>query len=139
MKINGLKANSQNNKRERKPISVIIVDPHPVFRRTLNKMIRDRIPEAYIFEADDFDRAHAIIRNQSPDIFFLDITIFPKNGIEYIRTLKNELPETVIVVLTTHDSAEHETAVLTYGADYFFSKTDSSILNLVNTIEKIFL
>ena len=139
MKINGLKANSQNIKRERQSISMVILDLLPVFRRTLNKMIRERIPHAKIVEADDFDRAHEVIRNQSPDIVFLDIAIFPKNGIDYIRTLKSELPKSVIVVLTTHDSAEHEAAARSYGADYFFSKTDSSILNLVDTIEKIFL
>jgi DNA-binding NarL/FixJ family response regulator len=133
-----LKSNSHNSIRVRQSISAVIIDPFPAFRRTLRKMIRDRIPNANIVEIDDFDQAHEILSNQSPDVVLLDIAIFPKNCTEQIRAIKSQLPRSVIVVLTTHDSAEHEAASLKYGADYFFSKTDSSILSLISTVEKTF-
>jgi len=119
-------------------VSALIIDPFPVFRRTLRKMIRDRIPRANIVEIDNFDQVCEILYNKSPDVVFLDIAIFPNNCMNNIRTIKRRLPGSVIVVLTTHDSAEHEAASLKSGADYFFSKTDSSISNLINTVDKAF-
>jgi len=117
---------------------MVIIDPFPAYSRTLHKMIRDRIPHANVLEANNFDQAHEVMKNNSPDIVFLDIATFPKNCTKYIRTLKRQLPESIIVVLTIHDSAEHEAAALTHGADYFFSKTNASIWSLIHTVEKTF-
>lgn len=136
--VDDLNANSQNPAREQRPITVVIIDPSPVFRRTLRKMIRDRIPNVNIAETDDFEQARKIMEIEPPGVVFLDIAIFPNNCIDHIRSIKNQQPGSVIIVLTTHDSAEHKAAFLEYGADYFFSKTNTPSSSLINMIEKSF-
>jgi CheY-like chemotaxis protein len=41
-----------------------------------------------------------------------------------------------IIVLTNHDSAEHEKAALQKGADHFLSKEHSGGLRLLDVIQK---
>jgi DNA-binding NarL/FixJ family response regulator len=130
------KSNPQNSARAGQPILVVIIDSFAVFRSTLRKMIRDRIPQANIVEIDDFERVREVLNIQSPDVIFIDPAIFPSKSIERLRSIKHQQPNSVIVVLTTHDSVEHKAAALKHGANYFFSKTDSSIKSLINTVDK---
>jgi DNA-binding NarL/FixJ family response regulator len=115
---------------------VVIIDPFPIFRGVLCKMIRKRIPYADITVAKDIDQASQVIKNRSPELVFLDIAMFTKNCPDYIQQIKEALPETVIVVLTTHDSAEHKAASFQHGADYFISKTETSGSRLIEIVEK---
>jgi DNA-binding response OmpR family regulator len=99
-------------------------------------MIRERIPNADITVAEDIDQASQVIKYRSPDLVFLDIAMFEKNCADYIQEIKEALPETVIAILTTHDSTEHKAASLKHGADYFISKTETSGSKLIEIVEK---
>jgi DNA-binding NarL/FixJ family response regulator len=90
-----------------------------------------------VVETDNIDQAYAIIKKKSADIVFLDIALFPKNCMDHIRFIKQQSPNATIVVLTTHDSAEHKTASLQCGVDYFFSKNNSSSVDLIDIVEKV--
>ena len=114
---------------------VAIIDPFPIFRGILYKIISDRISDADIAVADTIDQATQIIKTKTPDLVFLDIALFPKNCIEYIQAMKKSIPASVIVVLTTHDSTEHKAASLENGADYFLSKTETPGSKLIDIIE----
>ena len=114
---------------------VAIIDPFPIFRSMLYKIISDRVPQADIAVADTIDQAAKIIKIESPDLVFMDIALFPKNCIDHIQTMKESLPTSVIVVLTTHDSTEHRVASLEHGADYFLSKTETPGSKLIDIID----
>jgi len=114
---------------------VAIIDPFPIFRSMLHNIISDKVPQADIAVADTIDQAAQIIKTESPDLVFMDIALFPKNCIDHIQTMKESLPASVIVVLTTHDSAEHRAASLKHGADYFLSKTETPGSKLIDIIE----
>jgi len=114
---------------------VAIIDPFPIFRSILHKIISDRVPQVDITVADTIDQVTQAVKTGSPDLVFIDIALFPKNCIDHIRTMKESLPASVIVVLTTHDSKEHRAASLEYGADYFLSKTETPGSKLIDIIE----
>ena len=116
------------------PKKVLILDPSPIFRRTLKEVIRTSETLVDIREADNIDQAEEILRNDSPDVVIFDIALPRDNGIEFIASIKSMLPESCVVVLTTHDSAEHETASIEQGADYFLSKEHSGGLRLIDVI-----
>ena len=128
--------NLQNSAPGQDKHEVAIIDPFPIFRGVLCKIIRERIPNADITVAEDIDQASQIIKNRSPVLVFLDIAIFAKNCTDYIQQIKEALPETVIVILTTHDSTEHRTASLKHGADYFISNTETFGSRLIEIVEK---
>lgn len=114
----------------------LIIDPSPIFRNTLKEVIQTSEPQAEVTEARDADQALGILRDQSPEVVFLDIALSRGNGIEFIGRLKRMLPATRIVVLTSHDSAEQKAASLQQGADIFLSKEHTVGLHLIDIIHE---
>jgi DNA-binding NarL/FixJ family response regulator len=126
----------QHNVPVAKKHKVVIIDPFPIFRHMLYKIILERIPQVEIIVADNVDPDLQNIKTESPDVIFLDIATFPKKCTDYIQSIKGSLPETAIVILTTHDSNEHKAACLKNGADYFLSKNKTSGSRLIDIVEK---
>lgn len=114
--------------------SVLIIDQSSIFRHTLKEVIQTSEPHVDVSEAPNGDLALRILQNQSPDVIFLDIALPRGNGIEFIRRIKGITPDTVIVVLTSHDSTEHKEASLQQGADFFLSKERAVGLRLIDVI-----
>ncbi|MBR9987802.1 MAG: response regulator transcription factor [Desulfosarcina sp.] len=117
---------------ERKKI--LIVDQSTIFRRTLKEVIKAIESQIDVREAKNADQAKAILKKEPPDVVFLDIALPRENGIEFIASIKDMIPTSRIVVLTSHDSAEHEAASIQKGADYFLSKERSGGLRLIDAI-----
>jgi DNA-binding NarL/FixJ family response regulator len=113
---------------------VLILDVSPIFRQTLKEVIRNSDPFVDIREAENRGQAESILRNDPPDVIFFDIALPSNNGIAFIASIRHISPETCVVVLTSHDSAEHEAASIEKGADYFLSKERSGGLRLIETI-----
>ena len=113
---------------------VLILDPSPIFRRTLKEVIRTSETRVDIREADNADQAENILKDDPPDVVFFDIALPRDNGIAFIASIKGMLPQSRVVVLTSHDSAEHEAASIEQGADYFLSKERSGGLRLIDVI-----
>ena len=115
---------------------VLLIEPSAIFVQTLKKMIQARLPHVAITHTSSPEQADAQIKTESPDVVFLDTSIFPnRHGIHYIRVLKRRRPQLKVVVLTTHDSDEHRTAALEEGADCFISKNYADGSHLVDFLE----
>jgi len=112
----------------------LIIDPSSIFRHTLKEVIQTSEPHVDVTESPNADRALGVLRNQSPDVVFLDIALPRCNGIEFIKRIKSMAPDTRIVVLTSHDSTEHKEASLKQGADIFLSKERAVGLHLIDAI-----
>ena len=54
--------------------------------------------------------------------------------IDLIKTIKASFPKTIIVVITSYDSAEYKEASRLHGADYFLSKELTIGLPLLDVI-----
>ncbi|BBO66114.1 hypothetical protein DSCA_00440 [Desulfosarcina alkanivorans] len=113
---------------------VLILDPSPIFRQTLMEVVRKSVEHVEIKEANTAIQARDILRNKAMDVLFMDIALPESNGIELIASIKDILPNIIIVVLTSHDTAEYKEASLLSGADYFLSKERSGGLRLIDVI-----
>lgn len=116
------------------PKKVLILDQSLIFRQTLKEVIQTSEPGVEIKEADSAAQARAILKTDPVDVVFFDIALPRENGLAFIASLKAMLPDSRIVVLTCHDSAEHEAASIENGADYFLSKERSGGLRLIDVI-----
>jgi len=84
------------------PKCILIVDDHAYIR----KVIRDFLENESSFEvcgevADGYDAVQKA-QELNPDLIILDFSMPGMNGIEAARTLKKILPQTPIVMLTSH-------------------------------------
>ena len=103
--------------------SVLIVDDHAHFRRTARRALQ-RDGWTIAGEAEDGEAALRAARELEPDVVLLDVGLPGVSGLEVARRLREELPSLVVVVISTHDSADYAELALANGARGFLAKAD---------------
>lgn len=83
-------------------IRILIADDQPIIR-TIVRSTLEKIPRFEVC-AEAVDGAKAIEQAQSlkPDVIVLDVTMPVLNGFEAARKIKAILPETAMVILSSH-------------------------------------
>ncbi len=114
---------------------ILIVEDHPTMREAMRMVLEH---EGFVIrEAADGQTALAMVREQSPDLVFLDLNIPGTNGADVLRELKGD-PATasVRVIIVTATGEEGREFVLSLGADEYFTKPFSP-LALLRTVERV--
>ena len=79
-------------------ITVLVVDDEPIARRAIVRLLREDSQIELLGECGDGASAVAAIRNQSPDLVFLDIQMPAMTGLDVVATIGAErMPATVFV------------------------------------------
>ncbi|WP_258223921.1 response regulator, partial [Stenotrophomonas sp. HMWF003] len=79
-------------------LTVLVVDDEPIARHAIVRLLRDDADIEIVGECGDGVSAVAAIRNQSPDLVFLDIQMPAINGMDVVATVGAErMPATVFV------------------------------------------
>jgi CheY-like chemotaxis protein len=97
-----------------KPVRAIIADDEDVLRDHLRKKLSVLWPELEIAgEARDGEAAAQLIRDQRPDVAFVDIKMPGMDGYEVLRRLKsmpetNEIPVVVITGSLTDEELKQQ-------------------------------
>lgn len=69
------------------------------------------------------DEALDQVRWFAPDALILDLELPGMHGLDVLRTVKEHIPSTVVVVCTNHAEPEYRERCLALGADYILDKT----------------
>jgi len=115
----------------------LLVDDDPRFRETLKEILRSRFPSMDIAEAAETGEALKKIEGRVPDLIFMDIQLPGENGLFLTRRIKKSHPSLPVIILTNHDLPEYREAASDYGADAFLSKQETSLTELVETVEAL--
>lgn len=116
---------------------VMLVEDNVSFRKVLKAILNAQLPSIRVSEAEGEREALDVCKKDVPDLILMDLKLADGNGLPLTRQIKLLSPETVIVVVTNHDSPEYEKAAYQSGADGFISKRSASpgeIVRLVKTI-----
>jgi len=82
---------------------VLIVDDHPIVRQGLKRLI-DQEPDLCVCgEADNARDAKIAIRELSPDVVIVDISLKQGDGIEIVKDARAHYSSLPILVLSMHD------------------------------------
>ena len=73
-------------------------------------------------QAEDGREAIRSVAQLLPDLILMDLSMPKMNGMEAIREIKLQYPETKILALTVHKAEEFVLAVLRAGADGYILK-----------------
>ncbi len=105
-----------------KRIRILIADDHSVVREGLRALF-NRVPEfAVVGEAADGTEVVRRVRETSPDVVVIDISMPGVNGIMATRQIKRFRSSTKVLALTIHDSEEYVHEMVSAGADGYVVK-----------------
>jgi len=107
-----------SDKKER----VVIVDDHPLFRERLAQLINHELDMEVCGEAENAAQGIQLIRNSSPDLAIVDITLKGSSGLELIKSIKALSIGTPVLVLSMHDEALYAERALRAGATGYITK-----------------
>ncbi len=117
------------------PITVLIVDDHPMVREGLRSMLKS--PDIRIVgEATNGREAIERTRALSPDIVLMDIRMPDMDGLEALAAIKRIRPQTRVIMVTTYQSTAYLLRALAAGASGFVLK-DISRESLLATIRAV--
>ena len=106
----------------RKPIQILIVDDHKLFRESLCKMIQTFHFPSIFYQAANGEEALTSIHLSTIDVVLLDMQMPVLNGIGTMKRIK-ELPvKPLVIILTQFDDQALITNMLHLGANGFLSK-----------------
>ena len=107
-----------------------------MLRAGLAMLIEAEADLAVVAEAADGIEAVEKARALKPDIVILDLTMPRLSGLEALREIRRDCPETKILVLTMHDDPAYGRTVLGAGAMGYVTKkaADRELLLAIRTV-----
>ena len=103
-------------------LRVLIVDDHGIVRAGTRSLLEGQPDIEVVGEAAGGEEAIEKARELRPDLVLMDIAMPGMNGIEATRRIKEELPDTSVLVLSMHDDEEFFFPVLRAGASGYILK-----------------
>jgi DNA-binding NarL/FixJ family response regulator len=100
---------------------VVLVDDHAMFRSGVRTELGVRVD--VVGEAADVDAAVEVIRRTTPDVVLLDVHLPGGGGVEVLRRLHAQLPDTRFLALSVSDAAEDVIGAIRGGARGYVTKT----------------
>lgn len=105
-------------------IEMVIVDDDASFRRRIRDVLSAEPDMEIVGEAANGHEALRKARELKPNLITMDVRMPGMNGLEALRRLKDEMPETKIIVLTMYDLLEYREAAKASGASDYVVKRD---------------
>jgi two-component system response regulator NreC len=107
------------------PIQLVVADDHHAVRRALRLWLESEKNVEVIAEAADVPTAIRHVKRHLPHVLLLDLRMPNGSNIEAIRCLREEVPETQIVVATMEESPLFARQALDAGAVGYVMKNNA--------------
>jgi DNA-binding NarL/FixJ family response regulator len=115
---------------------VVIAEDHTIVREGLRALLSAGSDFEIVGEAEDGREAVKCVENLMPDLVLMDLSMPRMHGIEAIREIKRQNPQSRILVLTVHKTEEYITAAFQAGADGYVLK-DATHAELLMAIRNV--
>jgi DNA-binding NarL/FixJ family response regulator len=120
----------------RKPVTLIVVDDHPLFRHGLVSVLGNVPHFSVIGEAPSIGDAHTLIEQNQPDILLVDISLGEENGLKLVKSIKALYPEISQIVVSMYDEVIYASSALKAGAKGYIMKQEAAetLLGAIDTV-----
>ena len=107
---------------------ILIVDDMPVIRSALMRILSEESALfSPVFEATNGEEAVALAHSHKPDVILMDIKMPAMTGLQATAVIRQELPNTKIVMLTAYNEFSYVQKALKLGArDYILSASQQA-------------
>jgi DNA-binding NarL/FixJ family response regulator len=104
---------------------ILVVDDHPVARKTICALLRTEPDFDVICDATSGTEAAAQAKDFKPDVVVLDINMPGMNGLEAARQIKKAAPSAEILFLSQHAELETIRQAFRVGGRGYVVKSDA--------------
>jgi len=107
-------------------VRILVVDDHQLFRSGLSLLLSKIYDDVAVLEAVDIDSALARIESEMPfDLVLLDVAMPGMEGMDGLRLVREQIPETPIVMLSAIEDSEDVFRTIRMGARGYILKSSN--------------
>ena len=103
-------------------VRLLLADDHPVVRLGIRQVLEAHPDFEVVGEVADALEVIPRVKALQPDVLVLDLVMPGMSGLEIIRRLAHEAPQTRVVVLSMHASEAYVVEALQHGASAYVLK-----------------
>jgi DNA-binding NarL/FixJ family response regulator len=115
---------------------ILIADDHGIVRSGL-RLLLERQPDIHVVaEAGDGVEALELALSKHPDLCILDVGMPRMTGLQAAREIKQQAPDTIVLMLSMHDDEQYLFDALKAGASGYVLKreADQDLVEAVRTV-----
>ncbi|HEX5527696.1 MAG TPA: response regulator transcription factor [Solirubrobacterales bacterium] len=114
-------------------IGIVLADDHPVVRSALKALLEGQEDLDVLGEAGDIASARATVAELKPQVLVLDVNLPDGLAVDVVPDLREEAPETALVLLTMERDLTLARRAIEAGAHGYLFK-DSAHLELIEAV-----
>jgi two-component system response regulator NreC len=104
------------------PIQVVVADDHALMRHSLRRLLEGQQNIEVIAEAENLTGAVEQVHDRRPHVLVLDLAMSGVSSLQTVGQLREQVPDTQIVVVTMEENPAFAQRALAAGALGFVSK-----------------
>ena len=117
-------------------VKILLADDHALLRGGLRSLLEEEDDLIVVGEAANGREAITLVRQLTPDVVVMDVTMPEVDGIEATRRLTDEFPEVRVIALTIHGGKRFVENMLSAGAAGYVLK-DAAPEELVEAVRTV--
>jgi two-component system, NarL family, response regulator NreC len=119
-------------------IRILLVDDHAILRDGLRALLSYYPDIEVVGEAEDGQQAIDSVEQLAPDIVLMDIAMPVMNGLEATRRIRQEHPETRVLILTQYEDQPYVLPLLRAGVSGYVLKRalGTDLINAVRAVSR---
>lgn len=106
--------------------NIVIADHHPIVRKGIACMLKKSENFSIVGKANNGNELYKSLDELKPDILIMEIDMPQINGINALRAIKSQYPETRVLIFSTHPEEIYALRSIKSGAAGYVPKTAST-------------
>src|ERR1700730_1889932 len=115
-------------------IRILVADDHPTILDMVKRILEAHHGFEVVGEARDGQHAVSLAESLKPDVIVINVTMPKMSGFEAARRIRVHVPDSAIVILSSHKDQQFIEEARKAGANGYVQKSDADV-QLIRAIE----